>query len=66
MPTAPLLRLVLVLALALIAPVSRAAEITLLSGGAVEPGLKPVLAAFQAATGHSVRPLSGSTAPRDR
>ena len=42
---------------------SRAAEITVLSGGAVEPGLKPVLAAFQAATGHTVR-LTFNAAPQ--
>mgnify|MGYP001795174210 CR=1 FL=1 len=37
------------------APAAYAAEISLLSGGAVEPGLKPALAAFEAATGHVVR-----------
>ena len=42
-------------ALFLLARAAPAAEVTLLSGGAVEPGLKPVLAAFQAATGHTVR-----------
>ena len=31
-----------------------AVEMTLLSGGAVEPGLKPAVAAFEAATGHRV------------
>jgi molybdate transport system substrate-binding protein len=32
-----------------------AAEVVVLSGGAVEPGLKPALASFQAATGHTAR-----------
>jgi hypothetical protein len=63
MPIAVCLRLSFVLAIALAAPLSRAAEITLLSGGAVEPGLKPVLAAFQTATGHTVR-LTFNAAPQ--
>ena len=42
-------------AMALAAPLAPAAEISLLSGGAVEPGLKPALAAFESATGHAVR-----------
>ncbi|MEP7058861.1 MAG: substrate-binding domain-containing protein [Caldimonas sp.] len=40
-----------------------AAEIALLSGGAVEPGLKPVVAAFEAATGHTVR-ITFNAAPQ--
>src|SRR5512133_85036 len=48
-------RVLVPLALAIAAPFAQAAEIALLSGGAVEPGLKPVLAAFQAATGHIVK-----------
>ena len=63
MSTSIRFRLVLVLAIVLAAPFARAAEITVLSGGAVEPGLKPVLAAFQAATGHTVR-LTFNAAPQ--
>jgi molybdate transport system substrate-binding protein len=40
-----------------------AAEIRLLSGGAVEPGLKPVVAAFEAASGHTVR-ITFNSAPQ--
>ena len=56
-------RVLAVLALALAAPPLHAAEITVLSGGAVEPGMKPVLAAFQTATGHTVR-LTFNAAPQ--
>src|SRR6187397_1948424 len=62
MPIAYRFRLLFLLALALTAPL-RAAEISVLSGGAVEPGLKPVLAAFQTATGHTVR-LTFNAAPQ--
>lgn len=48
-------RVLVALAIVIAAPFAHAAEIALLSGGAVEPGLKPVLAAFQAATGHTVK-----------
>ncbi|MDQ6680819.1 MAG: substrate-binding domain-containing protein, partial [Pseudomonadota bacterium] len=47
----------------LMAPAVMAAEITVLSGGAVEPGLKPVLAAFETATGHKVQ-VTFNTAPQ--
>lgn len=40
-----------------------AAEVVVLSGGAVEPGLRPALTAFQAATGHTVR-LTFNAAPQ--
>jgi len=63
MPTAARFRLFFVLALAVAALSARAAEITVLSGGAVEPGLKPVLAAFHGATGHTVR-LTFNAAPQ--
>src|SRR4051812_28786821 len=61
MKTAP--RLLLLLLLAAAAPLLRAAEITVLSGGAVEPGMKPVIAEFQAAPGHGVR-LTFNAAPQ--
>lgn len=40
-----------------------AAEIHVLSGGAIEPGVRPVIAAFEKASGHTVA-LSFATAPR--
>jgi molybdate transport system substrate-binding protein len=40
-----------------------ATEISLLSGGAVEPGLRPAIAAFEAATGHRVR-ITFNAAPQ--
>ena len=55
MPIATIARLALALAIAFAAPWLRAAEITVLSGGAVEPGLKPVVATFESATGHRVK-----------
>ncbi len=42
-----------------------AAELRVLSAGAVEPGLRPVLAAFEKASGHTVL-LSFATAPQIR
>lgn len=48
---------------ALVAHAALGAEVVVLSGGAVEPGLKPALAAFQAATGHTVR-LTFNPAPQ--
>ena len=42
-----------------------AAEITVLSAGAVEPGIRPALAAFETASGHHVT-LSFATAPQIR
>ncbi|MEO7337762.1 MAG: substrate-binding domain-containing protein [Caldimonas sp.] len=38
-----------------IVSLANGAELSVLSGGAIEPGLKPVVEAFQAATGHTVR-----------
>jgi len=49
------LRPLLCATLAVVAPIAWAADIALLSGGAVEPGLKPVIASFESATGHRVR-----------
>src|SRR5438045_9086798 len=43
--------------------VAAAAEIKVLSAGAVEPGLKAAAAAFQKSTGHEVR-LTFNTAPQ--
>ena len=42
-----------------------AAEIRVLSGGAIEPGVRPAIAAFERASGHSVA-LSFATAPQIR
>lgn len=42
-----------------------AAQITVLSAGAVEPGIRPALAAFEQASGHSVN-LTFATAPQIR
>jgi len=42
-----------------------AAEITVLSAGAVEPGIRPALAAFETASGHHVT-LAFATAPQIR
>ena len=55
MPVATRFRPLFALALLLAAAFSHAAEITVLSGGAVEPGLRPVVAAFEAATRHTVK-----------
>jgi molybdate transport system substrate-binding protein len=44
---------------------ARAAEIRVLSGGAVEPGVRPVIAAFEKASGHTVA-LRFATAPQIR
>lgn len=62
MPTTSRFRIFL-LAIAFAAPLAGAAEIRLLSGGAVEPGLKPVLAAFESATRHTVQ-LTFNAAPQ--
>lgn len=40
-----------------------AADITLISGGAVEPGLRPAVAAFEKQTGHKVQ-ITFNTAPQ--
>jgi len=42
-----------------------AADISVLSAGAIEPGIRPVLAAFEATSGHHVR-LTFATAPQIR
>lgn len=42
-----------------------AAELRVLSAGAIEPGLRPVLAAFEKASGHTVQ-LTFATAPQIR
>lgn len=47
----------------LLAQAVAAAEITVLSAGAIEPGLKPAVAAFQKETGHAVK-LTFATAPQ--
>ena len=55
----------LALALALAPAAAGAAELRVLSAGAVEPGLRPVLAAFEKASGHTVL-LTFATAPQIR
>lgn len=47
----------------LIAQAVAAAEITVMSGGAIEPGLTPAVAAFQKETGHAVK-ITFNTAPQ--
>ena len=54
-----------VAALLFVAGAARAADVTVLSAGAVEPGLKPVLAEFERESGHRVA-LSFATAPQIR
>lgn len=49
----------------LLAHIAAAAEITVLSGGAVEPGLNAAAAAFQKATGHTVK-ITYNTTPAMR
>ena len=55
-------RLVALVAGMLCAHAAVAAEITVLSGGAIEPGLKAAVAAFQKETGHTVK-VTFNTAP---
>ena len=54
-----------VMAGALLAQAAPAAEITVLSGGAIEPGLKAAAAAFQKETGHAVK-ITFNTTPQIR
>ena len=49
----------------LIAHAAAAAELSVLSGGAIEPGLKAAAAAFQRETGHAVR-ITFNTTPQIR
>ena len=49
----------------ILASVAPAAEITVLSGGAVEPGLNAAAAAFQKETGHTVK-ITYNTTPQMR
>ncbi len=51
--------------LCLAAQLASAAELRVLSAGAIEPGLRPVLAEFERSSGHSVK-LSFATAPQIR
>ena len=53
----------LTLAGAMLAQVALAAEITVLSGGAVEPGLKAATTAFEKETGHTVK-ITFNTSPQ--
>ena len=57
--------LALVVGLAIGLPAANAAELRVLSAGAIEPGLHPALAAFERATGHHVT-LAFATAPQIR
>lgn len=54
-----------VLLMAMVTGAAVAAEITVLSGGAVEPGLNAAAAAFQKASGHAVK-LTYNTTPQMR
>lgn len=54
---------VLLLATALACSVASAAEITVLSGGAIEPGLKAAAAAFEKQSGHQVK-ITFNTTPQ--
>jgi molybdate transport system substrate-binding protein len=49
----------------MLAGMVQAAEVTVLSGGAVEPGLNAAAAAFQKATGHTVK-ITYNTTPQIR
>jgi len=60
-----ILRSLLAAALLCAANLAHAADVVVLSAGAVEPGLKPVLAAFERESGHRVT-LSFATAPQIR
>lgn len=51
--------------MASLAPAALAAEITVLSGGAIEPGLKAAVAAFEKETGHAVK-ITFNTTPQMR
>lgn len=51
-----------VLACALVSAAAQAAEIQVLSAGAIEPGLKAVVAVFEKQTGHTVK-ITFNTAP---
>ena len=50
---------------ALIAPAARADQVRVLSAGAIEPGIRPVIAAFEQRSGHRVT-LAFATAPQIR
>ena len=54
--------LALVSASVLLSPMARAAELEVMSAGAMEPGLAPALQAFRSASGHSVQ-IRYATAP---
>jgi molybdate transport system substrate-binding protein len=56
---------VLGLAASLLGQTTKAAEITVLSAGAVEPGLKPASLAFEKGTGHTVK-IAFAPAPQIR
>ena len=64
-PLRALVRGGLLLAFACLAQATLAAEIRVLSAGAVEPGLRPALAAFEKESGHRVV-LAFATAPQIR
>jgi molybdate transport system substrate-binding protein len=56
-------RIIALLAAVLLSPPAHAAEITVLSGGAVEPGLKAAAAAFEKQSGHTVK-ITFNTTPQ--
>jgi molybdate transport system substrate-binding protein len=56
-------RIIALIAAVLLSPPAHAAEITVLSGGAVEPGLKAAAAAFEKQSGHTVK-ITFNTTPQ--
>ena len=54
-------RVMTTLAVLLLGSVLQAAEITVLSGGAIEPGLRAAAAAFEKQTGHTVDIIFNTT-----
>src|SRR5262245_10888337 len=57
------MRSILAMLAILAAPATLAAEITVLSGGAIEPGLKAAAAAFEKESGHTVK-ITFNTTPQ--
>ena len=56
-------RMIAVLTGLMMATAAQAAEITVISGGAIEPGLKAAAAAFEKQTGHKVN-ITFNTTPQ--
>ena len=58
-------RVIVALAVLVLGPVLQAAELTVLSGGAIEPGLRAAATAFEKQTGHKVE-ITFNTTPQMR